>query len=828
MTFTNKAEQVGVLSPYSINTSDIGKNWKDIGAITVDARTISYLGNGIIIMGDGAGHIFRSVDYGNTWTDLGVISPAFSGFNPKSSVYLGNGIAIIGDDDGRVFRSTDFGFTWTNLGFITTGSIPTVYLGNGIAIIADFAGIIYRSTDFGLTWSSLGVISAFSMGSGGYTDNGIAIIGDLGLNLFRSTDFGATWTNLGNVVGNAVGVSYLGNGITIIGTVNGHVFRSVNFGLTWTDLGAITGVELNDCLYLGDGIVVFGTNNGHIFRSTDSGLTWTDLGAVVGANATSGISYLGNGIVILGTRNGHIWRSDISYKLDENIPTVSVGMSAGIGNTSGTTGLAYQQLVIAGGNNITVSQSITSGSATLTISAAAVGAGSFSAGVSSIGNTSGATGTVANQLILAGGNNVTLSESINGQSATVTISAGAASFTAGVSTGGNTLGSTGTVSQRLIFVGGNNITLSQSSNAGSATITISAGAASFSAGVSSLGNTLGSTGTVSQQIVFVGGNNITLSQSSNAGSATITISTPNMFNGGISSLGNTSGGTGTVSQQIVFVGGNNITLSGSVNGQSETITISAAAVGAGSFTAGVSSLGNTSGVTGMVANRLVLAGGNNVTLSESVNGQSATVTISAGVGPFVRLFQPIQGDITSAGLDLTSRSVNFFRISMDASISATRYDVIGSILLATNSTGGYSLLHGIYTMTGSTANLITNSTTNVGSTFTSGSATSVSGQYGGQSERRFRSVNLGGIWAFTPGEYLFAMGYSAANGVSMRLAGPHRVSVAGIPGGGNYTDYFYDGLFSTSTNAFPLSVTLGDIIRTGDNLGVWWLALVGT
>jgi hypothetical protein len=49
----------------------------------------------------------------------------------------------------------------------------------------------------------------------------------------------------------------------------------------------------------------------------------------------------------------------------------------------------------------------------------------------------------------------------------------------------------------------------------------------FKGGVSTIGNTLGDTKTVSNQIVFAGGNNITLSQSTAAAGATITISGPN-------------------------------------------------------------------------------------------------------------------------------------------------------------------------------------------------------------------------------------------------------------------------------------------------------------
>jgi hypothetical protein len=97
---------------------------------------------------------------------------------------------------------------------------------------------------------------------------------------------------------------------------------------------------------------------------------------------------------------------------------------------------------------------------------------------------------------------------------------------------GNTAGTNATTITTqgvLYFSGGNNITLSGNSN----TIVISAGGAGNTTnqtgpniGVSNLGNTLGSTGTVSTgNVVFVGGSGVTLSQSTAAAgsNATITI-----------------------------------------------------------------------------------------------------------------------------------------------------------------------------------------------------------------------------------------------------------------------------------------------------------------
>lgn len=140
------------------------------------------------------------------------------------------------------------------------------------------------------------------------------------------------------------------------------------------------------------------------------------------------------------------------------------------GNTSGALAtISSGSYVLAGGNNITLSQNGNS----VTISGGAGGGDGLTAGISTQGNTAGTTGFVSGSYQLVGSNNITLSQSVNAQSATVTI-VGPTLLSAGMSTGGNTSGDTGFVSNRLILAGGNNITLSGSTNAGSMTITVSA------------------------------------------------------------------------------------------------------------------------------------------------------------------------------------------------------------------------------------------------------------------------------------------------------------------------------------------------------------------
>jgi hypothetical protein len=131
------------------------------------------------------------------------------------------------------------------------------------------------------------------------------------------------------------------------------------------------------------------------------------------------------------------------------------------------------------------------------------------------GNTSGALALISSgTMILAGGNNITLSQ--NGQS--VTISApnlGAGAMSAGVSNLGNTAGATGVTGTRLVFVGTNGISLSQTTDANGGTVSIA------DAGIYGLAINAATTYT-SGTVVFSNGNGVTFGTNAQ----TITASIP--------------------------------------------------------------------------------------------------------------------------------------------------------------------------------------------------------------------------------------------------------------------------------------------------------------
>jgi hypothetical protein len=340
------------------------------------------------------------------------------------------------------------------------------------------------------------------------------------------------------------------------------------------------------------------------------------------------ISVAGDGAVSVGYSAGSLRISAPT----QTVESQSIGMS-NLGNTSGTTGIAsggQVRFLIVGGNNITMSQSLNGASGTLTVSAFNQTGTQFSAGLSNIGNTAGDTGTVAGRLVLAGGNNITLSGSTNGVSETITISAGAGGgFSAGASNLGNTAGNTGVTGTRLVLVGTNNISLSQTTDANGATLSINNTVSAFQAGASNLGNTAGDTGVTGTRLVLVGTNNISLSQTTGANGATLSISGNPAFSGGVSNVGNTGGATGVSGTRLVLVGSNNVTLSQTTDANGATVSMFGQAPAGGAFSGGASNLGNTAGNTGITGTQLVLVGTNAISLSQTTGANGGTLSIDA-------------------------------------------------------------------------------------------------------------------------------------------------------------------------------------------------------
>jgi hypothetical protein len=434
----------------------------------------------------------------------------------------------------------------------------------------------------------------------------------------------------------------------------------------------------------------------------------------------------------------------------QTVETQSIGMlGGGAGSTAGTSGnatggqLAYN---FYAGTNITLSQSLNGASASLTIQGGAGGAGG---GIALSDGAHGITSGTAN--IQASG---ALTASITNQS--LKLSAPNVSSLYGA--GGVTLSSNG-----------NSISISAPTQTNQTL--------SFSAGSQS---TLTATGTFDARSMFINGvGNISagFSQSSIFVSGSQSVQTQSNVQGIIAS------GSTNRTGDISFANSNGVTFGLSNN----TITASVAAGtgGGGAFSAGVSG-GNTVGNAGLAGNQVVFSGGNNITLSQvtgaggsntigisgptisSLTGAGVITVTSAGSTVSVSAPGPISQYIhNSAGLlngvsqiqAITLGSLSVVRMLIPQHLSFTRVDMpvsvtVGSTAAANTAAMAVSSVGVIYSRSGSTLNPIIGQSSSTTFSYNSNNTGSVTGA---------RMVSFGLATSLTAGEYYFGVQLSTAN-----------------------------------------------------------------
>jgi fibronectin-binding autotransporter adhesin len=357
-----------------------------------------------------------------------------------------------------------------------------------------------------------------------------------------------------------------------------------------------------------------------------------------------------------------------------------------------------------------------------------------------------------------------------------------APLSVGFSTGGNTAGDTGFGTDRVVFVGGANVTLSGSTNGGSQTISVIGAAAA--AGVAQAGGTQTAT---SGTVVFSNSNGISFGLSGST-RMTASFALSNQVVSAYAVSNTTQSTTGTVNVSAMsFHGAGGVSV-GVSNG---SVVISGGAA-AGGYSAGLSNIGNTAGDTGVVTGRLVLAG-LNATLSGSTNGGSMTATLSvpatsslSGTGLLSiatngsTISMGVPGDTMSRygwppaqAMNISSSAnansiYSLQYVSVQAPIAFTRMDV--PLLVSLNTAAqsntaavALSAMLVLYSRTGSTMNPIVGASAS--STFSWASNSSNFDRVSGG-----RNLSFGIASTLTPGEYYAGLYLSTTSGISSGAA----------------------------------------------------------
>lgn len=275
-------------------SQDNGNNWIKIG---VGSKYISPFAI------NSMGHLFAlideslscSVDQGTTWKEIITATDSFSSFRPRDLFINYQSDTIFATDrDGHVYRSIDHGDTWT---LITKGRVNDGWWPDVNMVAIDFRGDIffgtdkgiYRSTNNGNTWSLLNNefrhrIEIIAINSNGYIFS-ITKIGEVSTEIYRSTDNGVTWVKKNiDKNHNPIVFSFIisNSNDYIFARTSDGVYRSTNNGDTWTKISSIlTGLSCKSLVINSKGdifAVVSDTSDyTNIYCSTDNGKTWVQI-----------------------------------------------------------------------------------------------------------------------------------------------------------------------------------------------------------------------------------------------------------------------------------------------------------------------------------------------------------------------------------------------------------------------------------------------------------------------------------------------------------------------------------------------------------------------
>lgn len=211
-------------------SSDNGKRWVEVNStFSPTSLLIDPLDSSIMYGTDGAGHPWRSLDRGGSWSQ---IDPSLFG----STVFYGLSIApsrpnivyasVFGSPGQTlVYRSADEAATWALAGTVPDSAAyayrPVVVDPNDPNTVYEDSSRIYRSTDGGATWTpdDHGLPTTY-MGYAGLAvdpqnSSTLYVAGNDYSNfddpvgvVFRSTDGGATWASIDDGLPASHGYSY--------------------------------------------------------------------------------------------------------------------------------------------------------------------------------------------------------------------------------------------------------------------------------------------------------------------------------------------------------------------------------------------------------------------------------------------------------------------------------------------------------------------------------------------------------------------------------------------------------------------------------------------
>jgi photosystem II stability/assembly factor-like uncharacterized protein len=229
----------------------------------------------------GTAEVWGTRDGGKTWQHLKTLLEKNKNREVYAAayaiMYTSKGSLLVTDTDsdgGHIYRSVDKGITWQDLGAISENALYRLEkTGDGI-IVNGWQGVVYKSTNDGVTWNKTQQLSDAALFATEYLGKSVLLQADQSGNIFRSSNGGRSWDKVAHFPESADDFINIGYGAAYYGTYtkNKTVYLTTNYGKTWLPLDSVstvTGDWIDHGIQIStrDSVIgVAGTNKGFIIR----------------------------------------------------------------------------------------------------------------------------------------------------------------------------------------------------------------------------------------------------------------------------------------------------------------------------------------------------------------------------------------------------------------------------------------------------------------------------------------------------------------------------------------------------------------------------------
>lgn len=296
--FLTASVAVAVVDDTFHRSTDGGLNW--VAGQSADGRiALVRLSDDTLLATARAGmapngdtRLFRSVDGGQTWVDLGdVLSPGIDSTR-FDFVSPAPGLVVAANGAGDLYRSTDTGASWTRVyaspgpgqsffasSTLTFADAQTGYFGFG-------DGLVVATGDGGASWTQLTSGAAANLADlARFADGGLVAVGDEGTVLVSAAGAAHWVLRPRPTERDLAAVQVVDDRLLVVDSI-GRVYQSTDRGLTWTTGGANPpGLEARDLQFESTThgwVIGAGSQGSALFRTTDGGASWAPLGDFLG------------------------------------------------------------------------------------------------------------------------------------------------------------------------------------------------------------------------------------------------------------------------------------------------------------------------------------------------------------------------------------------------------------------------------------------------------------------------------------------------------------------------------------------------------------------